>query len=139
MAHTNLPGGALYLPETPTLPRLRTAVQLCKGCDLYLHATQAVPGEGQREARAVLVGEQPGDQEDRQGKPFVGPAGKLLDRALADAGIERTAVYITNAVKHFKFDERGKRRLQSQPYSGLPRKTIYSTSSPSRLRATSPM
>jgi len=94
---------------------MRKAVDGCRGCDLYLHATQGVFGEGNAKARMVLVGEQPGDEEDRQKRPFVGPAGKLLDRALADAGISREEVYVTNAVKHFKFEERGKRRLHKKP------------------------
>ncbi len=91
------------------------AVQQCRGCDLYRYATQAVLGEGPISSRVMLVGEQPGNEEDIQGRPFVGPAGKLLDRALADAGIERADVYLTNAVKHFKFEERGKRRLHKKP------------------------
>ena len=98
---------AEYVPETRSIPQLAKAVQSCRGCDLYKRATQAVFGEGPRAARIVLIGEQPGDQEDIQGHPFVGPAGKLLDRALADAGIDRADVYVTNAVKHFKFLERG--------------------------------
>ncbi len=109
---------AEFVPDVLTLPGLREAVQACKGCELYLHATQAVPGEGPRTARAFLVGEQPGDQEDRQGRPFVGPAGKLLDQALEEAEIDRSLVYVTNAVKHFKFEERGKRRIHKKP-SGL--------------------
>jgi DNA polymerase len=106
---------AEFIPEHPTLRALREKVQGCRGCDLYRYATQAVFGEGPRAARIVLVGEQPGDQEDRQGHPFVGPAGKLLDKALEDAGIVRADVYVTNAVKHFKFEERGKRRLHKKP------------------------
>ncbi len=98
-----------------TLPQLSEAVQTCHACDLYLHATQAVCGEGPRSAPIVLIGEQPGDEEDRQGHPFVGPAGRLLDRALGDAGIDRGSIYVTNAVKHFKFEERGKRRLHKKP------------------------
>jgi DNA polymerase len=106
---------AEFLPEHPTMRALREEVQGCRGCDLYRYATQAVFGEGPRAARIVLVGEQPGDEEDRQGHPFVGPAGKLLDKALGDAGIVRSDVYLTNAVKHFKFEERGKRRLHKKP------------------------
>ena len=87
----------------------------CKACDLYLHATQAVPGSGPRAASVVFIGEQPGIDEDLQGLPFVGPAGKLLNRALAEAGIDRTTVYLTNVVKHFKFEERGKRRIHKKP------------------------
>jgi uracil-DNA glycosylase family protein len=98
-----------------SLSRIRAAAARCTACPLYRNATQTVFGEGQARARLVLVGEQPGDQEDLAGKPFVGPAGKLLDRALADAGIDRASVYITNAVKHFKFTPRGKRRLHSKP------------------------
>jgi len=104
-----------FLPARTTLPSLRDAVQGCRGCDLYRDATQAVFGEGPAEARVVMVGEQPGDKEDLTGKPFVGPAGKLLDRALADAGIPRDDVFVTNAVKHFKFEPRGKRRVHKKP------------------------
>jgi uracil-DNA glycosylase family protein len=98
-----------------TLPELRQAVQSCRGCDLYKHATQAVCGEGPQTSSIVFIGEQPGDEEDRQGKPLVGPAGRLLDRALSDVGIDRLAVYVTNAVRHFKFEERGKRRIHKKP------------------------
>jgi len=87
----------------------------CRRCELWEHATQAVPGEGAQKARIMLVGEQPGDQEDLQGHPFVGPAGALLDRALAQAGLDRSKVYVTNAVKHFKWEPRGKRRLHKTP------------------------
>ncbi len=90
-------------------------VQECEGCDLYRFATQAVFGEGPADAAIVLVGEQPGNEEDKQGHPFVGPAGGILARALADAGIPRESVYVTNAVKHFKFEERGKRRIHKKP------------------------
>ncbi len=110
-----LTGARAFLPERRTLPALRAAVQGCRGCDLYRAATQAVFGEGREAARVFLVGEQPGDEEDRQGHPFVGPAGKLLHRALHEAGIEDREVYITNAVKHFKFEERGKRRIHKKP------------------------
>jgi DNA polymerase len=106
---------AEYLPARLTLPTMRNAVQDCRGCDLYLHATQAVFGEGSASAEVVFIGEQPGDEEDRRGKPFVGPAGKMFDRALEEAGIDRATVYVTNAVKHFKFEERGKRRLHQKP------------------------
>src|SRR5712672_2776654 len=92
-----------FLPPKKTLGALREAVQHCRGCDLYKNATQAVLGEGKRTARAMLVGEQPGDQEDLAGRPFVGPAGKLLDRALEAAGVDRTQTYVTNIVKHFKW------------------------------------
>jgi DNA polymerase len=108
-------GAAPYLPKTKNVAALRKAIDGCRGCDLYLHATQGVFGEGNAKASIILVGEQPGDEEDRQKRPFVGPAGKLLDRALADAGINRDEVYVTNAVKHFKFEERGKRRLHKKP------------------------
>ena len=87
----------------------------CRRCSLWERATQGVPGEGPRKARLMLVGEQPGDAEDRAGHPFVGPAGKLLDRALEDAGIDRTTVYVTNVVKHFKWEPRGKRRIHKKP------------------------
>ena len=107
-----------YIPEHLTPRTLRQAVQSCRGCDLYAHATQAVFGEGPVSADILFVGEQPGDEEDRQGHPFVGPSGKLLDRALVEAGIDRSTVYVTNAVKHFKFEQRGKRRLHKKP-SGL--------------------
>jgi len=99
------------------MPVLQAAVQECHGCDLYRYATRAVFGEGPRSSSIVFIGEQPGDEEDRLGRPFVGPAGRLFDRALQDAGIDRSAVYITNAVKHFKFEERGKRRLHKKPTS----------------------
>ena len=106
---------AEYLPKHPTLSALRDEVQRCHGCDLYRYATQAVFGEGPRSARIVLIGEQPGDEEDRQGHPFVGPSGRLLNKALEKAGIQRSDVYVTNAVKHFKFEERGKRRIHKKP------------------------
>ena len=104
-----------FLPSRTTLPVLREAVQGCRGCQLYKNASQAVFGEGTRSAAVMLVGEQPGDQEDRAGRPFVGPAGKLLDRALEEAGIDRKAAYVTNAVKHFKWEARGKRRIHAKP------------------------
>jgi DNA polymerase len=94
---------------------LRAAARSCKGCDLYKNATQTVFGEGPKDASVMLVGEQPGDMEDRQGHPFVGPAGRLLDKVLGDARIPRDEVYITNAVKHFKWIQRGKRRLHQKP------------------------
>lgn len=103
------------VPASDSLLQVRDAAQACKACALWEHATQAVFGEGPAHSRVMLVGEQPGDQEDRQGHPFVGPAGQLLDRALHDAGIERGAVYVTNAVKHFKWEPRGKRRLHKTP------------------------
>jgi DNA polymerase len=110
-----LPSATEFLPSRLSIPALQRAVQACHGCDLYKYAVQAVLGEGKRSASIVLIGEQPGDEEDRQGRPFVGPAGRLLDRALVDAGIDRLAVYVTNAVKHFKFEERGKRRIHKKP------------------------
>lgn len=106
---------AEFLPQKKTLPSLREAAQHCRGCDLWKHATQAVFGEGRAGAEVMLVGEQPGDQEDLQGRPFVGPAGKVLDKALEAAGIDRDDVYVTNAVKHFKFEPRGKRRIHKKP------------------------
>jgi uracil-DNA glycosylase family protein len=104
-----------FLPPRRTLKALREAARSCKGYDLYKNATQTVFGEGPRTASVVFVGEQPGDQEDRQGRPFAGPAGRLLDKVLADAQIPRGQVYVTNAVKHFKFIWRGKRRLHQKP------------------------
>lgn len=106
---------APFVPQGATLAQLREAAQKCKGCELYRNATQAVLGEGPSTARIMMVGEQPGDKEDLAGKPFVGPAGGLLTKALEDAGIDRSDVYITNAVKHFKFEERGKRRIHKKP------------------------
>ena len=104
-----------YLPEERTLSALRGALPQCKGCELYCHAMHAVFGEGKKHAGLMLVGEQPGDEEDKQAKPFVGPAGKVLDRVLDELGFDRSAMYVTNAVKHFKFIERGKRRLHQSP------------------------
>jgi uracil-DNA glycosylase len=106
-----------FIPPRPTLERLREAAAGCRGCDLWVHATQTVFGEGPRRAEVMLVGEQPGDQEDRQGHPFVGPSGRLLDEGLAAAGIDRSRVYVTNAVKHFKFVriELTRRRLHKKP------------------------
>jgi uracil-DNA glycosylase len=98
-----------------SLKMLRAAEDKCTRCPLYKYATQVVPGEGAARARIMLVGEQPGDQEDKKGKPFIGPAGRILNEALADAGIERSATFVTNAVKHFKFEPRGKRRLHKRP------------------------
>ncbi|MEO8922464.1 MAG: UdgX family uracil-DNA binding protein, partial [Caldimonas sp.] len=109
--HPVTPGG-----EAPTsLPALREALERCRECPIGEHATQAVPGEGPQHARLMFVGEQPGDQEDRQGRPFVGPAGQLFSRALEQLGVERREVYISNTVKHFKFDLRGKRRIHKTP------------------------
>jgi len=101
--------------DMTSLKALRTAEAECTRCPLYRHATQAVPGEGPARARIMLVGEQPGDREDLQGKPFVGPAGRVLDEALAEAGLDRDKLFVTNAVKHFKFELRGKRRLHKRP------------------------
>jgi uracil-DNA glycosylase len=106
---------ALYLPERLSLKSLREAAAGCRGCDLYKHATQTVFGEGKARAGMMLVGEQPGDSEDRLGRPFVGPAGNLLHKAMERAGIAEGDVYITNAVKHFKFIVRGKRRIHVKP------------------------
>jgi DNA polymerase len=104
-----------YLPERLSLGKLRDAVQDCRGCPLYANATQAVFGEGTSRAEVMLVGEQPGDREDLSGKPFVGPAGRLLDEALQQAGIDRSLAYVTNVVKHFKWQARGKRRIHDKP------------------------
>jgi uracil-DNA glycosylase len=107
--------GIAQPPVGVGLGGLRTAAAGCRACELWEPATQTVFGEGPETARVVLVGEQPGDQEDRAGEPFVGPAGKMLDRALADAGIERQQAYVTNAVKHFRFTVKGKRRIHQTP------------------------
>ena len=106
---------AEYLPDRRDLPSLKTAAAVCHGCDLWREATQTVFGEGSPNAEVMFVGEQPGDQEDQQGKPFVGPAGRLLDKALEEVGIDRGVVYVTNAVKHFKWQPRGKRRIHQKP------------------------
>ena len=103
------------IPEAPTLERLREAAAGCKACDLWQRGTQTVFGEGAPGAEVMLVGEQPGDQEDKAGAPFVGPAGRLLDTALEEAGIDRSKAYVTNAVKHFKWEARGKRRIHAKP------------------------
>ena len=104
-----------FLPEQVSLESLRRAASDCHGCDLWHGATQTVFGEGPQDARMMLVGEAPGDREDREGHPFVGPAGRELDKALTAVGIDRSEVYVTNAVKHFKFEERGKRRIHQRP------------------------
>jgi uracil-DNA glycosylase len=106
---------AEFVPDTDDLTVLSDASQSCRGCDLFRNATQTVFGEGSPNAKVVFVGEQPGDQEDKAGRPFVGPAGRLLDKALVAAGIDRSSVYVTNAVKHFKFEERGTRRIHKTP------------------------
>jgi DNA polymerase len=111
------PGAEQWVPDGGGIDRLRKAARSCEGCELYREATQTVFGEGAENARLVLVGEQPGDSEDREGEPFVGPAGRLLDEALEAAGIDRSRVYVTNAVKHFKFErtEGSGRRLHKKP------------------------
>jgi DNA polymerase len=105
-------------PDIRSLAELAAAEAACTRCSLYRDATQAVPGEGKAKARMMMVGEQPGDREDIAGRPFVGPAGRVLNEALADAGIDRSAVFVTNAVKHFKHEMRGKRRLHKKPNAG---------------------
>jgi uracil-DNA glycosylase len=115
MARREKASAAAWVPATHSLEELRAAAPACKGCDLYQHATQIVFGEGPRDSKVVMVGEQPGDEEDKKGHPFVGPAGRLLSKAMHEAGLDREKIYVTNAVKHFKFTERGKRRLHSKP------------------------
>lgn len=110
-----VPTAAPFLPSTHSLSAMRKAAQHCEGCELYKHATQVVFGEGRKEAAIFFIGEQPGDQEDLAGKPLVGPAGKLLDKAFTEVGIDRANAYVTNAVKHFRFEQRGKSRLHSKP------------------------
>src|SRR4051812_32236589 len=109
------PTAEAFMPERISLPTLREAAEGCKGCDLYKVGTQTVFGEGAKHAAVMFVGEQPGDQEDRAGKPFVGPSGQVLDAALEKAGIDRSETYVTNAVKHFKWEPRGKRRMHVKP------------------------
>ena len=116
---------APFVPEDRTLPVLREAVQHCQGCDLYRNATQAVFGELETESKSekpkvaiMMIGEQPGDREDKEGRPFVGPAGKLLDRCLVEAEIDRQKVYVTNTVKHFKWEPRGRLRIHKKPSMG---------------------
>ena len=108
----------IYIPPRPTLPSLRKAAASCQACDLYKRGTQTVFGEGAKQAETMLVGEQPGNEEDLSGHPFVGPAGKLLDKALEAAGIDRTQTYVTNIVKHFKWVPRGKKRIHEKPNTG---------------------
>jgi uracil-DNA glycosylase len=108
---------APLVPPKPTLPSLRRAAAGCRACDLWRRGTQTVFGEGSSRARVMLVGEQPGDREDLEGRPFVGPAGRVLDAALEKAGIDRSVVYVSNAVKHFKWEPRGKRRIHQKPNS----------------------
>ncbi len=114
MAETAAP----LVPNPPTVAALRRAAAGCRACSLWERGTQTVFGEGADSARVMFVGEQPGDREDLEGRPFVGPAGRLFDRALAQAGIDRRNVYVTNAVKHFKWEERGKRRIHKRPSAG---------------------
>ena len=106
---------AELIPDHPTISSVREAAKDCQACDLYTRGTQTVFGEGARHAELMFVGEQPGDAEDLAGRPFVGPAGRLLDRALEEAGIDRAVVYVTNVVKHFKWEPRGKRRIHKKP------------------------
>jgi uracil-DNA glycosylase len=115
MASSALETAAPLVPDRPSLPSLREAAAGCKACPLWEGATQTVFGEGARTAEIVFVGEQPGDVEDQEGRPFVGPAGRVFDDALADAGIDRKLAYVTNAVKHFKWQARGKRRIHQKP------------------------
>jgi uracil-DNA glycosylase family protein len=105
----------LLIPPHPTIPSLQKAAKGCHACDLWERGTRTVFGEGGPNAKVIFVGEQPGDKEDLEGKPFVGPAGGLLDKALVEAGIDRTKVYVTNAVKHFKWEPQGKRRIHKKP------------------------
>ncbi|MGW6276236.1 UdgX family uracil-DNA binding protein [Kribbella sp. NPDC055071] len=111
-------GAGRWVPHDGGVRKLRAALPDCHGCDLYKEATQAVAGEGPLRARMMLVGETPGDVEDKEGHVFVGPAGRLLDKALEAAGIERSDVYLTNAVKHFRFERQGKRRIHKTPAAG---------------------
>ncbi len=123
IATDGIPGAAAFVPDAHSLAILQDAVQRCRGCTLYRNATQAVFGEMQAspanrngaKAQIMMIGEQPGDREDKEGRPFVGPAGKLLDRCLKAAGIDRKEVYVTNAVKHFKWEPRGKLRIHKKP------------------------
>jgi len=116
VAVPSFPPASAFFPPKRSLPAMRAAVQDCRACDLYAHATQGVFGEGGRGASLVLIGEQPGDEEDKEGRPFVGPAGRMLDRALEEAGIPRSETYVTNAVKHFRWEGmRGKKRLHKPP------------------------
>jgi len=115
MAERQETSAAKWVPETQDLRTLQDAARACQGCELYKRATQVVFGEGPPDAKLVMIGEQPGDEEDRKGHPFVGPAGRVLDKAIREAGLEREKIYVTNAVKHFKFEQRGKRRIHSKP------------------------
>ena len=120
MAKRNKPteSAADLIPDRPTISAVRDAAKDCRACDLYKRGTQTVFGEGARHAELMLVGEQPGDAEDLAGRPFVGPAGRVLDKALEEAGIDRAKVYVTNVVKHFKWEPRGKRRIHKKPNAG---------------------
>jgi DNA polymerase len=118
MAKSQKASAAEWIPPTKDLAQLRAAASGCEGCDLYSRATQVVFGEGRPDAKVVMVGEQPGDEEDLKGHPFVGPAGRLLNKAMVEAGLDREQIYVTNAVKHFKWIERGKRRIHAKP-SGI--------------------
>ena len=115
MAKNQKTSAAEWLPESRDIASLQRAAHNCRGCELYRHATQTVFGEGPANANIVMVGEQPGDEEDLKGHPFVGPAGRLLNKAMHEAGLDRERIYVTNAVKHFKFIERGKRRIHAKP------------------------
>jgi uracil-DNA glycosylase len=118
VARITHPSAYELIPPKPTLTKLWQAAQDCRACELYKLGTQAVLGEGPRQAAVLLIGEQPGDQEDLAGRPFVGPAGRVLDEALAEVGIPRKEVFVTNAVKHFKWEPRGKRRIHQKPTLG---------------------
>jgi DNA polymerase len=118
IARPHHPSAYEFIPPKPTLTKLWQAAQECRACELYKLGTQAVLGEGPRQAAALFIGEQPGDQEDLAGRPFVGPAGRVLDEALAEVGIPRKEVFVTNAVKHFKWEPRGKRRIHQKPTLG---------------------
>lgn len=118
MAKREAGTAAALIPSKPTLPMLRDIARGCQACDLYETGTQTVFGEGSPRARVLMVGEQPGNDEDLAGRPFVGPAGKLLDRALDRAGVDRRQVYVTNVVKHFKWEPKGKRRIHAKPNRG---------------------
>jgi DNA polymerase len=117
-ARTSYPGAEQFLPTQRSLSALRAAAPDCRGCDLYAGATQVVFGSGKTQARLMLIGEQPGDVEDRDGAPFVGPAGRVLHRALGEAGLDETPTYVTNAVKHFFYRRQGNRRLHQTPRAG---------------------
>ena len=117
MGKIEKPSAAPFVPATHNLKVLRAAAPACRGCDLYQYATQVVFGEGPPDSKVVMVGEQPGDEEDQKGHPFVGPSGRLLSKAMLEAGLDREKIYVTNAVKHFKFVARGKRRIHAKPNS----------------------